>query len=74
MSGAGEVVPYLPRVCYVQPDDGEIVACDRETAHHGLHSWESYREIERLRLLLIEATNPGIDMDAVRANRRTERG
>ncbi len=27
-------------LCWIQPDDGRLIACDRARDHRGAHSWE----------------------------------
>lgn len=29
----------LYRLCYLQPDDGRLIGCDRQLGHMGAHSW-----------------------------------
>ena len=35
----GGIVLY--ELCWQQPDDGRLVACDRKKGHLGRHSWEA---------------------------------
>lgn len=40
MTGNFASLPEPRQLCWVQPEDGRLVACDRVKDHKGRHSWE----------------------------------
>ena len=66
--------PHIARVaahsalCWEQPDDGRLIACDRMQGHQGSHSWEAAElaaarvaELEQLAADILDHFHQGSD-------------